>query len=292
MWKSGENGDCFETGMGLIRIIVVLLLAAAIFGGAGWLGYRLYLEPKMAMEAERQAATRETETQAAAPDPVETEFAAVSSQASTAAPAAAREMWAGFLAKHPDSPRAAEVRALLGPLNMQALFAPGGEATQSTHTVAGGDSLYRVAKTNKTTIELIARANNLTNTMLRIGQQLVVPKVEISIVLDRAGGVIRLQNQGTFLREYKLLAPPPPSLAAGAARVADLVVETDGKRLTFGQKGYAEGRRSIVISSGAVINGAPADTPAAALPAGFVVKDEDLADIFVLLRRGDPVTIL
>ncbi len=169
MWKSGENGDCFEPGMGLIRIIVVLLLAAAIFGGAGWLGYRLYLEPKMAMEAERQAATRETEAQAAAPDPVETEFAAVSSQASTAAPAAAREMWAGFLAKHPDSPRAAEVRALLGPLNMQALFAPGGEATQSTHTVAGGDSLYRVAKVNKTTIELIARANNLTNTMLRIG---------------------------------------------------------------------------------------------------------------------------
>lgn len=278
--------------MGLIRIIVVLLLAAAIFGGAGWLGYRLYLEPKMAMEAERQAAARETEAQAAVPDPVETEFAAVSAQAGTAAPAAAREMWAAFLAKHPDSPRAPEVRAVLGPLNMQALFAPGGEATQTTHTVAGGDSLYRVAKANKTTIELIARANSLTNTMLRIGQQLIVPKVEISIVVDRAGGVIRLHNHDTFLREYKLLAPPPPSLAAGAARVADLVVETDGKRLTFGQKGYAEGRRSIVISSGAVINGAAADTPAAALPAGLVVKDEDLADIFVLLRRGDPVTIL
>lgn len=277
--------------MGLIRIIVVLLLAAVIFGGAGWLGYRLYLEPKMAMEAERQAATRETEAQAAAPDPVETEFAAVSAQAGTAAPAAAREMWAAFLAKHPDSPRAPEVRAVLGPLNMQALFAPGGEATQTTHTVAGGDSLYRVAKANKTTIELIARANNLTNTMLRIGQQLIVPKVEISLVLDRAAGVIRLQNGGAFLREYKLLAPPPPSLTAGAARVADLVVETDGKRLTFGQKGYTEGRRSIVISSGAVISGAPADTPAAALPAGLVVKDEDLADIFVLLRRGDPVTI-
>lgn len=278
--------------MGLIRLIVVVLVAAAVFGGAGWMGYRLYLEPKLALEAERRQTEQETAVQEAAPDPVEVEFTAVSTQARNATPAAAREMWAAFLAKHPDSPRAPEVRTVLGPLNMEALFAPGGDATRTTHTVAGGDSLYRIAKVNKTTVELIAHANRLTNTMLRIGQQLVVPQVGISAVLDRTAGVIRLENNGAFLREYPLLAQPPPAQgAAAAARVGDLVVEADGKRLTFGQKGYTEGRRSIVISSGAVISGAAADAPAAAVPGGFVVKNEDLAELFVLLRRGDPVTI-
>jgi LysM repeat protein len=276
--------------MGPIRIILVILVAAGIFGGAGWMAYKLHFEPRLALEAERRQALEAAAPQEAAPDPSEADFAVVAEQARQAAPEAAREMWNGFLDRHPASPRAAEARAALGPLNMQALLVAGGENTPGTHTVAKGDSLYRIARANQTTVELLARANSLTNTMLRIGQQLAVPKLEVSLVLDRAAGTLTLQNRGRFVREYALLASPP-SAAAGAARISDLVVEADGKRVTFGQKGYEGGRRSVVLSSGAVITGAAPDTPAAAMPPGFVVKDEDLAELFVLLRRGDPVTI-
>lgn len=276
--------------MGAIRLIIVLILAGGIFGGAGWMAYRLYLEPRLALEAERKRAEREDAAAEAAPDPVEAEYAAVSGVAASASPDEARKMWAAFLSKHPDSPRAAAVRAVLGPLNMQALFTPGSAAVQATHTVARGDSLFRIARKHGTTVELLAHANKLGGTMLQVGQQLAVPKLQASLVIDRAAGVVRLQDRGAFLCEFPLLAAPPTA-APAEGRVADLVVEADGRRLAFGEKGYAAGTRSIVLSTGATLAGSPDGAPAAAQSAGFVVKESDLAGIFVLLSRGDPVTI-
>jgi len=122
---------------------------------------------------------------------------------------------------------------------------------------------------------------------------LIVPETRITATIDRPAMKLRLDNRGEFLRAYPLIAAALPAAAAGAkAQVTDLVVEVDGKRVTFGQKGYAEGKRTIVLSSPAApISGAAEGTPTGQMPPGVVVKDADLGEIFVLLRSGVPVTI-
>jgi LysM repeat protein len=281
--------------MSRFQSIVIVLIAALILGGGGWAVYRLYIQPSQSLRAEKLAAERAASEKAAAPDPAEVAFAAVAASATRAAPAAAQAMWAEFLRAHPDSPRAAEARAALGPANVAGLFSREPSADKAVHTVAKGDSLYKIARQHGVTVDLVAQANGMDGTMLKIGQQLVVPKPQITATVDRAAMTLRLDNGGKFLREYPLLAANIPGVANGAAaqvQVTDCVVEADGKRVTYGQNGYAEGRRTVMLSSpGAPVSGADENAPAAQLPPGIIVKHADMPEVFVLLRRGVPVTI-
>jgi len=58
-------------------------------------------------------------------------------------------------------------------------FSSGGSAAPTvggtSHTVVAGDSLWKLAKTNNTTVEAIQAANGITDTNIRIGQTLTIP---------------------------------------------------------------------------------------------------------------------
>lgn len=60
----------------------------------------------------------------------------------------------------------------------QVLTIPNGNNSnnQFIYTVVAGDSLWKIANANGITIEDIVNANNLTSTILSIGQQLIIPK--------------------------------------------------------------------------------------------------------------------
>ncbi len=276
--------------------LIVAVVALLVFGGGGWMVYRLYIHPQAALRAEGRQLQRQTEELAEAPDPALSAFEAATTVAEGAPPDQLRRIWEGYLAQHPDAPQAGAARAVLGPLNIRTLFSSEPGEGKTSHTVVRGDSLYRIARQHGVTIDLIARANNLDSTMLQIGQTFVVPQPEITVTVNRSAGTLRLDNHGEFLREYPLVSSLLPGLAEEAtaeSRVVEtLVNDANEKRLTFGQNGYSDGTRVVILSSpGLSIRGADPATPAEELPAGLVVKDEDLPEIFVLLRRGVPVTI-
>ena len=51
-----------------------------------------------------------------------------------------------------------------------------------------GDSLVKIASKFKSNAELIFRANNMETINLKIGQKLVIPQLDISVVVDRKAG--------------------------------------------------------------------------------------------------------
>mgnify|MGYP001765828084 FL=1 len=283
--------------MDFLHKSIIAVVALAIVGGAGWFTYDLYIRPKraLALEERRIKDAAERKAAEAAIDHSLAAFDATAMQAQKAAPAQARELWMAFLKNYPGSSKAAAAQAALGPLNAADLFSPSPSPNKVVHTVAKGDSLYKISRANGTSVELIARANNLPGIMLQIGQQLVVPKTDIKATVDRAAGALVLENHGEFFRSYPLISARLPALPEGTpaqSSVLETVVEAKGKRLVFGDKNYAEGKRSVILSGpAAAILTVAADTPAAQMPAGLVVSESDMAEIFVLLRRGVPVTI-
>ncbi len=61
----------------------------------------------------------------------------------------------------------------------QELIIPTGGVVDSptiTHTVVKGDTLWNIAKRYNTTVDDIIRANNLSSTLLSLGQQLIIPQ--------------------------------------------------------------------------------------------------------------------
>lgn len=276
---------------------IIAIIAICVTGGSAWFIYDLYIRPRRALALEEQRLAKEAAEKAAeaAKDHSLAAFDSTAQQAQKAPPAAARELWTAFLKNYPGSSRASEARAILGPLNASDLFSLSPSPHKIIHTVQRGDTLYKISRQHGSTIELIARANNLTGIMLQIGQQLVVPQTDIKATADRAAGTLTLENHGEFFRSYPLLSSRLPSLPEGntaQSSVLEAVVDVKGKRLVYGDKAYNEGKRSIILSGpGTVITSVPDGTPAADMPAGFVVSEADLGEIFVLLRRGVPVTI-
>ena len=49
----------------------------------------------------------------------------------------------------------------------------------NTYIVQPGDTLYRIAMQNNTTVDAIKTLNNLTNNILKIGQKLLIPGIEV-----------------------------------------------------------------------------------------------------------------
>lgn len=274
--------------MGVIRALIILVLAGLILGGSAYVSYELFWKPKVLDEQDR--ITKESRLVAEAPPdlslPVfEKAMALLKAGKSSEAQLAFQD----FLRVFPKSTKTAEVRRELGTLNLATVFTPGGSADTVSYTVKSGDSLVRVASKFKTHADLIYRASGLDSINLQIGQKLTVPKLEPGIEIDRTAGTVTLLNQGAFFKDYAVLSTKVPT-GVRSTKVVDKVALKDSKRVAFGSRDYAESERWLMLGGGVMIRGYVAkagETP----PTGILLSPSDMDELFVLVSRGVPVTI-
>lgn len=292
------------------KTLVVLALVAAIGGGTWYFTYQFHLKPQK-LDREEKIAAAEAPPPTPPPDPSIAAFENLKPQLGSDSPEAVAAINA-FLEQFPTAPNAPEARAALGRINAAAFFSPFPGPGKTEYAVVSGDSLVRIASKFKTGAELIYRVNRLPNINLRIGQALMIPQFDASLVINRDAQSVTVMNQGVFFREYPAVSFRLPGAASAGAegKVSDKFVMADGKRLPFGDKGYEDGERFVLIGIGgltirsapkpqesaapeaAVETPDPTATPTPApLPGGIVLSPEDAAEVFVLLSRGTPVTI-
>jgi LysM repeat protein len=305
--------------MKTFKLLTLLFLGAVIFGSTGYFSYELFIKPSR-VEREEKALQAAAPLPTPTPDPALPEFQRLKSLQGSGKLTEARDGWALWISKYTNSRLLHEARQQLGAASMALLFQP-----DSTHvvsyTVVKGDSLARIASKHQSNAELIQKANELPNINLQIGQQLVIPALQISIELDRLAKKLTLLNNGIFLKEYSLLSTPlaPKQPETRNSKVLDKVATSGTKRIAFGDKAYPESERSILlIQAPAIIAmpplAAPTTTPtpvvagtstnaptpssspsaapsAAPFPGGYVLSPSDLLEIFPLVSRNTPVII-
>ena len=278
--------------MVILRTLIILILVAGIFGGAAYFSYELYWKPQK-LDAEDKVAKAEAVQAAALPPPDYTlpvlEKALGLQRAGDLA--GAHAALTDFIKNYPDAPKLGEAKAVLGDINASLIFSPAASPDKITYTVGKGDSLVKIAAKTKSNAELIFRVNNMESINLQIGQQLAVPQLNTSIVIDRKAHTVTLLNNGEFLKEYPTLSLKTPGVSgATQTKVADKIALQGSNRVAFGAKDYAGSDRWVMLSaSGLVIRSMPAD--AKAPPPGIVVSPGDIEEIFLLVSRGTPVTI-
>lgn len=271
------------------------MLVGGILGGSAYFLHELYYKEKR-LDVIEQTATP-TPPPAATPDPAIAAFEAIK-QTILQNTVQARDAALQFLAAHSTSSKTPEVRAALGRINLALFRDPSANPTTIVYTVKKGDSLVRIAAQNKSNAELIYWANNLGSINLQIGQQLIVPVFEASLVLDRASSTVTILNHGEFFKEYPAVSM---KLAGGAAagavetKVVDRMARKGETRVAFGHKDYPETERFVLLGAGGTtIRPTPppaADGTEAPMPEGIVLKPEDFSEIYVLVKTGTPVAI-
>jgi hypothetical protein len=140
--------------------------------------------------------------------------------------------------------------------------------------------------------------NNLSGTMLRIGERLLVSHPEFSLVIERKAKLIVLLNHGAFFKQYhvreeKLAAKQPPKVTT---KVAETMAFKDGKRVGFGTKEFLGSTRWIRLGAPAytiysIPDSARPNLDQPTPPQGLGLAASDVEELSSLVNNRTPVTI-
>ena len=284
------------------KALVILVLAAAVFGTAGYYAYELFVRPKKALEAERQLGPAEAPL-----DPSIPEFKRCMEVLEQGDLIGARYAFEGFVEHSPQSTKLAEAKDQLGEIHTKILLSQIPAPEKQVYLVRPNDVLSKVARTTRTSPELLMRANGLNGIMLRIGQKLSYTPVDFSVSVSRKRKMVTLLDHGKFFKQYPIRDLPGGSAAArkatapALAKLQGRVVEKiawspNGGRVIFSDKEYTNAAHWISISvPGHTLysdpdpaTGAKANRP----PTGGIgIDPAGAAELAILLSKGNPVTI-
>lgn len=281
-----------------MKALFVLLLACAIFGSAGYYTYELFIRPGVELQKEKDAPATPVP-----PDPAEPELAKCIEIKKQLKWLDARKAFEEFIEQHPESRLVEKAKDELGEVNSTIFLTPIPAPEKQVYVVKSGDVLNAVARKTKSTVELIMRANNLSGTMLRIGQKLYLPPADFSVVISRKHQRVTILNGGKFFKHYPIKDMPAaiqPKKGVPAVKQAGKVIERiawlDGSRVTLADKGYADASHWITISIGHCTlyaqppEGADPKTYQKP-PSGIALDAGATAELSAMLSRGNPVTL-
>ena len=279
-----------------MKWLFVLLLALVIFGGAAWFGYNTFVKEEIAVKKEQRGEV----TPAPAPDISLPEFQAAAQLRQDGKLTEARDALTAFIQKYPSGKHLDEAKDLLGETNVAILLSRYPSPEKADYVVKPGDVLAKIARKLKTTPELIMRMNNLSGTMLHIGDHLFVSHPDFAIVVQRKTNLIVLLNHGAFFKQYhvheaKLSGKQPAKISA---KVAEIMAWKDGKRVGIGSKDYAASTRWIRLAGapGYTVYSVPDSThpnlDQPPPPVGLGLEASDVEELGSLVKSGTPVTII
>jgi hypothetical protein len=211
-----------------------------------------------------------------------------------------RDALVAFIQKYPNGKHLDEARDILGDVNTAILLSRHPSPEKIEYIVKPGDVLAKIARKLQTTPEMIMRMNNMSGTMLRIGDRLLISHPDFSMVIQRKANLIVLLNHGAFFKQYHVREAklPQKQPAKITAKVAETMAWKGGKRVGLGTKEYLASTKWIRLA------GAPAymlyavpdathpnlDQPAP--PTGLGLAAMDLEELSTLVNNRTSVTII
>lgn len=293
------------------KTLIVLALAAAVFGSGGYVVYEWFVVPQKQIAAER--AHFEAHPPTPPPDPSLGDYAKLQKVQATGDLVEARRAYRDFLAAWPKSTVQDEVEDQLGEINTRIFFSKYPAPEKESYVVKPGDSLARIASRMKTSVELVMVVNQLKGTLINVGDELMVTHPEFALLIDQEKQTVTLFNHGEFFKRYKALEykmPGKPLAPNSKAKVTSSIALKEGKALAVGSKEYGDSNRWIMTSIQnltlySVNEGAPApvETPAKKEddntaefsrtdkpPHGIGIAVEEMRNLSALVRSGTPIT--
>src|SRR5881392_1940206 len=279
-----------------MKWLFVLFLALAIFGGAAWFFYNTFVKQEIEVKKEQRGEV----TPPPAPDVGLPEFQAAAQLRQEGKLTETRDALVAFIQKYPSGKHLDEARDLLGEVNIDILLSRYPSPEKTEYVVKSGDVLAKISRKLKTTPELIMRMNNMSGTMLHIGEHLLISRPDLSIVIQRKANLVVLLNHSTFFKQYHVreakLSPKQPSKIT--AKVAETMAWKDGKRIGLGSKDYIGSTRWIRLAGASAYtlysmpDSAHPNLDQPPPPVGLGLAASDVEELSSLVNNRTPVTII
>lgn len=277
----------------LFKAVFLLALSVVIFGSAAYFAYHGFVKPEVALKHEEHAAPTPPP-----PDPTIPFFQKAEQLKTEGKLVAARDAFYAFINDYSYSSKLEQAKKELGDLNVAIFFSPIPSPEKQKYVVKRGDSLYRLQRTLKVPMALIMRMNQIDDPRrLHIGQTLLVAHPKFSLIIISKNKTVTLLNHEKFFKQYTVKswsAPIHKNAKPKTGKVHGTVAWKDGNHIPFGKKGYAQSARWISTTlRDYTFFTEPGEGFESGLPppTGIGLSQQDMVELSVLLRRGDPVTV-
>ena len=137
----------------------------------------------------------------------------------------ARELFKQILIDHPSYENIEAIQNELENLNMRIVFSNAVTADTVVHQVQTGDTLGKIAKQYKTTVDLIKISNRLKGDVIRAGQKLRVWTAPFNIYVDKSQNVLLLKKNDEVLKVYSVSTGENNSTPIGEYKIVNKLVD-------------------------------------------------------------------
>ncbi len=212
---------------------------------------------------------------------------------------AAREEALALLEANPAPALRAQVEAFLGEVNIELVLTPRDMPEKDVYVVQSGDSLDKIARKFDTTIDLVRKSNNISGSLIRVGDRLRIFTGDFSITVDKSDNDLLVNMNGRFFKRYRVGTGQYNKTPVGDFKITDRIAQPtwwrpDGKEIPYGDPANLLGTHWLALNvRGYGIHGTwEPDTIGKQLSAGCVrMLNDEVEELFTLVTIGTPVAI-
>ncbi|MFA6173909.1 MAG: L,D-transpeptidase family protein [Kiritimatiellales bacterium] len=192
-----------------------------------------------------------------------------------------------------------------GRINVQLFLSPVPTPEKKTYVIQPGDSLDKIARQNKTTVELIRKMNKMENNNIYPGGRLMMPAAPFVLQVSKSAKTVDVTMNGKILKRYIAGLGMNGKTPLGTFHTVVHQTNPDwtppgGGIIKFGDPRNLLGTRWMSIQDptrpdikGFGIHGTPArDSIGAETSNGCIrMLNEDVEELYLLIPRGTEVII-
>jgi LysM repeat protein len=196
----------------------------------------------------------------------------------------------------PESATYEEARRIVGEVNMDLLLSKIPMPGKVEHKVRRGEALVTIASRNQTTIDYIMRANGKTSEFIFPDEPLTVYPLRFRVEISLGKDTVTVFDGEALFKEYQILDRNLPSdiKAPVATTVSERVAWYGDQPVNFTHPAYMSCAKWIRTGKiGLFIRQSnPGGEGGDSRPYGVMLANEDLEELFTILRVGSKVDLV
>jgi len=212
----------------------------------------------------------------------------------------ARSACLKIIEKFPNFPDIQKVQETLDDLNVKMLFSPVITKDSFVYEVQKGDTISGTARKFNTTAELIVKANNLKDNVLRTGKRLKITKIKFSIVIDKSQNILTLKADRDIFKTYRASTGKNNCTPVGNFTITNKVINPPwyppaGGVIPSGDPKNVLGSRWLGLSkAGYGIHGTthPEQLGNSVTEGCIRLKNSDVEELYAIVPEGTEVVIV
>jgi LysM repeat protein len=138
--------------------------------------------------------------------------------------AGARQEYQRLISELPNSREVLAWQKKLEDLNMKLLFSSVITPGSIEYEIKSGDSLDKIARDHKTTVELIKKSNDMASDNIFPGKKIKVRVAGFSIIVDKSQNALLLKDGDDIFKSYKVATGTNNSTPVGTFKVIEKIV--------------------------------------------------------------------